>query len=45
MTRSRVIPVQPQIVLGTRLGLPSLVPGDFYRFHTMVKPSGSVNPV
>ena len=41
MTRQTVIPIQRSITDEPRLKLPSLPKGDFYRFHAMVKPSGS----
>jgi uncharacterized protein len=36
-----VIPIVPVAPAGPLLNLPKLSNGDFYRFHTMIKPSGS----
>lgn len=41
MTQPTVIPTQLAAADGPKLKLPNLPKGDFYRFHAMVKPSGS----
>ncbi len=41
MRQQAVIPIHSAAAEGPSLKLPSLPKGDFYRFHAMVKPSGS----
>ena len=41
MPQQAVIPIRSAVADGPSLKLPSLPKGDFYRFHAMVKPSGS----
>lgn len=41
MTQATVIPIRLAVADAPTLKLPMLPKGDFYRFHAMVKPSGS----
>lgn len=41
MPAQRTIPIKPVSANMPKLKLPSLADGDFYRFHTMIKPAGA----